>query len=74
MKENGYCIWDSMREKWWNPRSSGYTGNLRDAGVYTKSKAESICAAPYTNETMYLKSNLMQSQTLRNMIYGVTGV
>ena len=72
--ERVYCIWDPTRGKWWNPRGLGYTGNLIDAGVYKKSSAKRICDDSHTHEQMYLKSNLMQSQTLRNKIYDAAGV
>lgn len=74
MDERVYCIWDPSRGKWWNPRGVGYTSNLIDAGIFSKTKAKDICDDSYSGNTMYLKSNLIQSQTLRNKIYDAAGV
>lgn len=72
MTNNIYCIWDPTRKKWWNPRGRGYTTFLSRAGMYSKKDAKKYCDDPYAKEKMYLKSNLMQSASLRNKI--TTGV
>ena len=70
---NIYVIWDTTRKKWWKPKGIGYTGRLIEAGTYSKDYAKKICDAPYTGEKMYLKSNITQSETLRQRIYETTG-
>lgn len=74
MDNNAYCIWDPLRGKWWNPNSRGYSGNLSNAGTYSKEHAKRICDNPGVKEEMYLKSNLMQSESLRNKIYGIVRI
>lgn len=68
MKNNGYCIWDPSREKWWNPSGMGYTSDIEKAGVYSKERAKKICDDPFANELMFLKSNLIYSKILLNKV------
>ena len=68
-QENGYCIWDLSREKWWKTRGYGYTSELLIAGTFSKESASKICGGPFSGEIMFLKSNLMLSESLVKKIH-----
>jgi len=38
-----FLIWSEEHMAWWRPGGLGYTGFMRDAGRFSKEKAESIC-------------------------------
>lgn len=40
---NLYLIWSNEHGAWWRPNSCGYTGDMWEAGRYTKEKATDVC-------------------------------
>lgn len=44
MTDDPYVIWSFEHCAWWGPGRWGYTDKLADAGRYTQTEAEAICA------------------------------
>ena len=38
-----YLVWSCEHDAWWRPNKCGYTLNLPQAGLYTRTEALAIC-------------------------------
>jgi hypothetical protein len=38
-------IWSFQHDMWWASNERGYTDNIHSAGVYSRQRAEEICAS-----------------------------
>lgn len=39
-----YLIWSEEHGRWWRPGERGYTDRIVEAGIYSKARADAICA------------------------------
>ena len=48
-----WMVWSIEQSAWWGPNSAGYTKDVRQAGLYTKEDALSICREARMGWTYY---------------------
>ena len=64
---------------WWKPRACGYTGDLLEAGLYTKAQAERIARANYGRDERAVPVQeylpfLRQAQANLDRLFAAAGV
>ncbi len=58
-----YLIWSLEHKAWWMPNSCGYTGEVKQAGRYTKEEADLRCDNPKKEKAIHI-SDLEDSMTV----------